>query len=119
MSAPEPGILIVEDEALIAFVLQMELEKHGYRVCAHVDNGDQAVAATRTSRPDVVLMDIRIKGPMDGIETASAIRRVCDQIQIVFITGYGNKEMRTRAAAVKPIAFLEKPVHIDTLLKYL
>lgn len=119
MSEALPRILIVEDEAVIAFVLRIELEERGYTVCETVDSGEDAVRSVVELKPDIVLMDIRIRGSMDGIATAAAIRGVASGTKIIFITGYGNAELRTRAAEVEPVAFLEKPIQVETLIGYL
>src|ERR1700740_1145657 len=67
------SILIVEDEGLIALDLRKKLEQAGYRVAAIADNATDALAAVERFNPSLVLMDIRIRGPQDGIETAGLI----------------------------------------------
>jgi len=64
-------LMIVEDEAIAALFLRSTLERLGYAVTSVVDNGEQAVQQAADERPDVVLMDIRLRGSMDGVEAAS------------------------------------------------
>ena len=67
-------ILIVEDEAIIAMELESQLQSLGYEITSIVDTGVKAIEKAKTDKPDLILMDIRIKGEMDGIDTAEAIR---------------------------------------------
>lgn len=71
---PRPRILIVEDEIIIAMEIQVRLENSGFAVCGLVSSGEKALAAAREKKPDVILMDITLKGPMDGLETARRIQ---------------------------------------------
>jgi CheY-like chemotaxis protein len=102
-------ILIVEDESLVALALQMSLERAGYDVCEPVATGEEAIESTRKENPDVVLMDVHLVGGMDGIEAA---RRIGDfsSAAIIFVTGYSDQGLRDRTLALRPIAYLTKPV---------
>ena len=81
---PPKKILVVEDENLIAMEIQDRLKALGYNVPAVVPSGEEAVNLTSQIKPDLVLMDIRLNGSMDGIEAAKQIRKHLD-IPIVFL----------------------------------
>ena len=107
-------ILIVEDDALAAISLQDILEKRGYQVCELVASGEEAIKSTDKEQPDVVLMDIRLVGEMDGIEASREIRSF-SEAAIIFVTGYQDKDVRERAEKLKPAAYLLKPINIYKL----
>jgi PAS domain S-box-containing protein len=101
-------ILIVEDEAIIAMDLQSKLKALGYIVTSIVDNGEAALKKAEADQPDLILMDIRIKGAMDGIETAALIRERSG-IPVVFTTAYLEEERIDRAKITMPFGYLLKP----------
>jgi PAS domain S-box-containing protein len=101
-------ILIVEDEGLVARDLEFTLNEMGYEVIGAVDSCDAALQAVSARRPDVVLMDVHIKGPRDGIDTADAINREF-AVPVVFLTAYADDETLTRAARTRPYGFIVKP----------
>ncbi len=104
-------ILIVEDESLIALALRMSLIEAGYEVCEMVASGEQAIESARKEDPDVVLMDTRLTGDMDGIEAARQISAFSSAL-IIFTTGYQDSNLRGQAMALDPAAYLIKPVEI-------
>jgi len=108
------NILIVEDEVFIAMHLRMELRKSGYEVSGPVVTGEEAITRAAEEQPDIVLMDIRLAGKIDGIEAAREIR-AHDDIPIIFMTGYENNEVRERAQQLNPLAYFIKPVSINDL----
>ncbi len=108
-------VMIVEDEALIALDLQQRLERAGYEVVGVADNLDDALELCRESRPDLALMDIYIRPPADGIETAAAMQRVID-IPVIFLTAYADEGTLKRAAEAGPYGYLLKPFDERTLL---
>lgn len=101
-------ILQVEDEAISALQMELALKRLGHEVLPHVATGEAAIARAERDNPDLVLMDIRLAGEMDGIQAAAAIRSV-SAVPIVFITGYDDAEIRDRASGVGPLAYLIKP----------
>ncbi len=101
-------ILIVEDEYIIANDIQMSLESMGYTVCALAASGEQAISKTKEHLPDLILMDIMLKGDMDGIETAKHITESFD-IPVVFLTAYSDDEILERAKEICPFSYLIKP----------
>lgn len=101
-------ILIVEDEAAVVLDLEGTLARLGYEVAGVCATGEDAVAFAASLTPDLVLMDIRLAGPMDGIEAAAAIRAQ-DGAPIVFLTAQGDKQTLARARVSEPYAYVLKP----------
>ncbi len=111
-------VMIVEDEAISAMMLQAELEAAGFEVVALESTGEGAVARAGSARPDILLFDIQLAGPMNGIEAAGRIRRG-PAPALVFMTGYFDPEMKARALALGPQAFLVKPLDMGELVPLL
>lgn len=105
------SIMIVEDEAIVAMDLAQQLEDLGYRIGAIVDNGRDAIATANEIHPDLVLMDIVIKGDMDGIEAARHIGRL-QHTPIIFLTAYSDRPTVERAVHSAPYGYLTKPFQI-------
>ena len=101
-------ILVVEDEAIIARDLQQSLARLGYAVPASARSGPEALALLEQSTPHLILMDIGLKGPMDGIELAHAVRARWD-VPIIFLTSYSDEQTVERAKATGPYGYLIKP----------
>jgi DNA-binding LytR/AlgR family response regulator len=101
-------ILIVEDEMLIAANISMQLENLGYEVIGIIPRGKEALNALKIDKPDLVLMDINIKGDMDGIETATQMQLESPS-PIIYLTANTDDATFTRAKATNPYAFLSKP----------
>jgi CheY-like chemotaxis protein len=109
------SILLVEDEAIIALNLRLKLIKAGYDVFKVVSTGEEAIARAEQEQPDVILMDTRLAGKMDGIEAAQRIRSRRD-VPVILLTGYPQDEtFMARAKTVNLAACLEKPVSIQDL----
>jgi DNA-binding response OmpR family regulator len=104
------GILIVEDEGLIALDLQMELERAGFTVLMVADNAAEALLSVERLQPTLVLMDIRLRGAQDGIETADVIRRRF-HIPVMFVTASADRETIFRARVTGPFDYIVKPFH--------
>jgi len=107
-------ILLVEDEVVIAMLLRKQLANIGYPVLGHVTTGEKAIVSANQNPPDIILMDIRLAGEIDGIEAAETIKAKVD-VPIIFITGYDDKEIRERAEKIEPIGFLIKPLDVFSL----
>jgi two-component system response regulator len=101
-------VLIVEDEAIVAMGIKHKLEKLGHRVIAMVTSGKEAIHATKEYDVDIILMDIVIKGDMDGIDTANVIHSTED-IPIIYLTAYADDEMLERAKITQPYGYIIKP----------
>lgn len=104
----KPRILVVEDEAIIAADLQATLTRLGYEVPETVDTGESAIARAAELRPDLVLMDIRLRGTLDGIAAAEEIQRARD-VPVIFLTAYTDEETLRRARLTLPFAYVVKP----------
>ena len=102
-------VMIVEDEAITAMATGAMLKRLGHVVLAAVGTGQDALDACRRQRPDLVLMDIRLDGDLDGIETAKLLRRDSD-VPVVFVSAYVDDTTKTRAAEAGPFDFLAKPL---------
>lgn len=103
-------IMIVEDEGLIAQDLKRRLEQVGYKVPLVADTAVGALLGVEHLRPDLVLMDIRIRGPQDGIETADQIRRRF-HIPVMYVTAHADRETLERARISEPFGYIVKPFH--------
>ncbi|MBC7185640.1 MAG: PAS domain S-box protein [Calditrichaeota bacterium] len=101
-------ILIVEDESLVAADLARLLEKLGYQVTGRVASGKAALASVEQERPDLVLMDIGLRGELDGIQTAEQLAR-CYGIPVVFLTAHSDDATLERAKQAQPFGFVLKP----------
>jgi len=102
-------ILIVEDEAIIAMELERSLQNLGYAITSIENNGADAIRKAGEDRPDLILMDIRIQGDMDGIEAAEVIRNRYS-IPVVFSTAFLDREKIERAKLTMPFGYLLKPI---------
>lgn len=103
------SILIVEDEGLIAADVQRKLEALGYFVPAIASSGKEALRCARSMRFDLVLMDIRLKGDMDGIATAQALKTDFGK-SVVYVTAHADQETVNRAKVTEPLGYISKPV---------
>ena len=115
MSTTSPSILIVEDEALIATEIATALSKLGYRIAGKVRNGDKALDLLASTRPDLALLDIDIKGSLNGIDLARIIREKYDY-PFVFLTAFSDRETVRRLADTMPYGYIVKPFTRGELL---
>lgn len=102
------NILVVEDESIVSKDIQHSLKKLGYNVVGAASTGEKALEIARAERPDIVLMDIMLKGDMNGIETAEHIRQELS-IPVVFLTAYADESTLTRAKVTEPYGYIIKP----------
>ncbi len=104
-------ILIVEDEVIIAMRFEIFFLRRGYEVFKTVASGEEAVQIAEQEKPDVILMDINLRGQMNGIEAAE---KIVEQfhIPIIFMTGYSDQNLRDEAAKVKPLGYFLKPINM-------
>jgi CheY-like chemotaxis protein len=108
MSHRHGRVLIVEDEALLAWMARETLQEAGYEVVGVATDRPAAVAAAVAHRPDLVLMDIRLAGGTNGIEAAIEIFSRTG-IRSIFVTATGSPEKRLRAKPARPLGWLAKP----------
>ena len=107
-------ILVVEDEVIVAEDIGFRLKKLGYIVTATVASGEEAIEKVAENRPDLVLMDIVLKGDMDGVTAAEKIRNRVD-IPIVFLTAYADDQTLQRAKLTNPFGYIIKPFQQNDL----
>lgn len=101
-------ILVVEDEMIIAAKISMQLTSLGYEVTGILPRGEQAVQQVKENKPDIILLDINLRGELDGIETALQIQQFA-QIPIIYLTANSDEVTFNRAKPTKPYAFISKP----------
>jgi len=103
-------LLIVEDESLVALDLAETVRTYGFEVVGICADGEEALRRAEALRPDIILMDIRIRGAYDGIETAG---RIYDRYRpaLIFLTAFSDTAHIERAAALHPLGYLIKPVN--------
>jgi DNA-binding LytR/AlgR family response regulator len=101
-------ILVVEDEMIIAAKISMQLTSLGYEVTGILPRGEQAVQQVKENKPDIILLDINLKGELDGIATASTIQQFAN-IPIIYLTANSDEATFNRAKPTKPFAFISKP----------
>ena len=101
-------VMVVEDGRIVARDLAATLVELGYEVVAIASSGEEAVTTARALRPDLILMDIRLAGRMDGIEASSIIRGEQDT-RVIYLTAHSDNETLRRAGITEPLAYLVKP----------
>jgi CheY-like chemotaxis protein len=107
-------ILLVEDDDIIAKVIDWRLKNLGYTVCGRASTGAEAMELVVKHKPDLVLMDINIKGDIDGIDTAGMIKKGFN-IPVVYVTSHFDGPILERAKATKPDGFIIKPFEDNDL----
>ena len=101
-------IFVVEDESIVSLEIQTRLKGLGYDVVGSAASGNEAIRKVLDLKPDLILMDIRIKGDIDGIETAAEIRKQLE-IPIIFLTAYADETTLQRAKITDPFGYIIKP----------
>jgi len=108
------SVLVVDNEFLIAELLSNLMQDMGLTVCGIAATADQAVAMAKAHLPDLVLMEVRLKGASDGIEAAHAIRSVTGA-PVIFVTASGETATVARARQTHHAAVVHKPIRFDQL----
>ncbi|MBM9538276.1 hybrid sensor histidine kinase/response regulator [Desulfobulbus alkaliphilus] len=103
-------LLIVEDDAILAVHLEATVHNLGYKVLGPTATGEEAMALLHTHQADLVLMDIELAGPLNGIETAAMIAGFTD-IPVIFVTGFSHELLLKQAKTAAPYGYLVKPVN--------
>jgi PAS domain S-box-containing protein len=101
-------VLVVEDEAIVAMDIEDRLAAMGYQLAGRTDHGEEALTLVEAQRPDLILMDIRLQGDMDGITAAQQIRRRYHK-PVVFLTAYSEDATLDRAKLAEPYGYILKP----------
>ncbi len=109
-----PKILIVEDEIIIAMDIQYTLESLGYKVSGVVSSGEESIEKASQTYPDLVLMDVKLKGSMDGIRAAEEIYERFG-IPVVYLTAYGDEDVLERTKKTKMFGHVNKPFEVRCL----
>ncbi|HEC78745.1 MAG TPA: PAS domain S-box protein [candidate division WOR-3 bacterium] len=107
-------ILIVEDEMIVAKDIENILANRGFVVTAIANTGKKAIESIKKNKPDLILLDIVLKGKMDGIKTAEQIQKIFD-IPIIFVTAFTNDTILQRAKKIEPYAYIVKPFEASEL----
>ncbi len=108
-------IMIVEDEVIVGIDLKKKIQSIGYTVDSNVIRyGEDVFEAAQKLKPDLILMDIRLKGEMDGTQAAFKVQEKLG-LPIIFLTAYSDQETLAKAKNAQPYAYLKKPVKIDDL----
>ena len=108
-------ILIVEDESVTALGIKHKLERLGYTVIGTESSGEGAIKKSMQLSPNLILMDIVLKGDMDGIQAADKINQTLN-IPIIYLTAYSDDELLERAKKTHPYGFIIKPFSDAELL---
>jgi two-component system cell cycle sensor histidine kinase/response regulator CckA len=101
-------ILVIEDDSIVSMEIQYTLESLGYQVAGIASSGQAAIEQAAETRPDLVLMDIKLKGAMDGVEAAVKIGERFD-IPVIYLTAYADQDTLRRAKITEPYGYIIKP----------
>jgi len=104
----EGRILVVEDEHIVAMGIKKMLKNLEYTVTGVASSGEDAISKAESTFPDIVLMDIMLKGDMDGVEAAKEIRERLD-VPVVYLTAYSDNKILERAKRTEPFGYIIKP----------
>jgi DNA-binding LytR/AlgR family response regulator len=102
------NILVVEDESIVSKDIQQSLKKLGYNIVGAASTGEKAIELANETKPDLVLMDIMLKGDMSGIETAEKIKETLS-IPVIYLTAYADENTLAKAKVTEPYGYIIKP----------
>jgi len=102
------NVLVVEDESIVSKDIQHSLKKLGYNVVGAASTGEKAIDLASSTIPDIILMDIMLKGDMNGIEAADEIRKEL-AIPVIFLTAYADESTLSKAKITEPYGYILKP----------
>jgi DNA-binding response OmpR family regulator len=108
-------ILIVEDEFILQMMLEKMVQKMGHQVVSKAKSGAVAIDVAKNESPDLILMDIKIIGDIDGIETIKKIREFSD-VPVLYLSGNTDPDTRKRASETAPMDFIIKPFEYQDLM---
>lgn len=113
---PPKKVLIVEDDMLLSLVEERLIEKMGHKVIGKVESGEEAIKKNRKLKPDLILMDIVLKGEIDGIQAMEKIRESSD-VPVIYLSGNSDRFNYERAKKTGFTEYLVKPVSSNDLIK--
>lgn len=113
---PTTKILVVEDEGIVSIDMRNILKQIGYPATEAVFSAEEAFEKIKEYQPDLILMDIGLKGEIDGIEAAKIIKERYN-IPVVFLSGYADKNTLERAKSAEPVGYIIKPIDDNELMK--
>jgi DNA-binding NarL/FixJ family response regulator len=116
VNVSRPKILIVEDNFLLSMQMEDALTDVGFHVVGRVASAEQALTCARKTRPDLMVVDIRLEGERDGISAATQIYAELG-IRSIFASSFSAQDLRERSAEARPVAWISKPFDMDTLVK--
>lgn len=102
-------ILVIEDEAIFANTLEIMLNEMGYELIQITDNSEEFMRLFTAAKPDLVLLDINVRGSLDGIQLAEKIQQSTFAVPCIFMTAYDSPEIFSRAKETNPAAYVTKP----------
>lgn len=106
--------LIVEDNLILSVLYENYLKQKVFKTVGEIRDGETAVSLVKKYNPDIVIMDIMLEGPMDGVEAALRIRSF-SEVPILFITGNSDQRYRNKASVVTNSEFMIKPISEEKL----
>lgn len=107
-------VLLVEDESIVAMGIKQKLYNLGHNVVDMVDTGEGAIKAAKKYDPEIILMDIVLKGKMDGIEATKHIKEY-REIPVIYLTAYDDEKVLSQAKKTEPSAYIVKPFKTSEL----
>ncbi len=107
-------IILVEDDFIIALLLEKQILRMGYQITSIVNDAKDIIERVQNESPDLILMDIKLVGEMDGIEAMMHIRQFSN-VPVIYLTGNADNNTIKRAQATYPIGYLIKPVDMEVL----
>lgn len=105
---PKTNVLVVEDESIVSKDIQHSLKKLGYNVVGAASTGERAFELAASEKPDIILMDIMLKGDINGIEVASRVKEEL-QIPVIYLTAYADESTLEKAKVTEPYGYIIKP----------
>src|SRR5690606_30311882 len=105
---PKTNVLVVEDESIVSKDIQHSLKKLGYNVVGAASTGERAFELASQEKPDIILMDIMLKGDMNGIDTAQKVKEEL-QIPVIYLTAYADESTLEKAKVTEPYGYIIKP----------
>ena len=110
-------ILVVEDEGITALHLQSILEEEGYEITSTAITCEEALEFVEEIQPELVLLDIKLAGELNGIETGRQLRASYPHMRLIYITSYSQQDIRAQADETNPSGYLIKPITKEELFK--